>query len=43
MQSTDIYIGVLLAAMFVVGIVLIVRWRRQRSKTREQWGNTLPR
>jgi hypothetical protein len=37
MHTTDLYVGVLLAAMFVVGIVLIFRWKRQHSKTREQW------
>jgi hypothetical protein len=39
MHSTDQYLGVLVAAMFLVGIVLIFRWRRQRSKTRQQWSD----
>jgi hypothetical protein len=37
MISADLYVGAVLVAMFVVGLVLIVRWRRQQSKTREQW------
>jgi hypothetical protein len=42
MSSTEYYVGALLAAMFVVGIVLILRWRRQRTKTREKWSNSRP-
>jgi hypothetical protein len=42
MSSTEHYIGAVLAAMFVAGIVLILRWRRQRTKTREQWSNSRP-
>jgi hypothetical protein len=42
MSSTEYYVGALLAAMFVVGIVLILGWRRQRTKTRQQWSNSRP-
>jgi hypothetical protein len=37
MHATEIYVGLVLAAMFVVGIVLIVQWKRERSRTREHW------
>ena len=39
MNTTEVYVGVVLAAMFVVGIVLIFRWKREHSKAREQWSD----
>jgi len=39
----DTYLAAVVAAMFLGGIVLIVRWKRQHSKTREQWSDAPPR
>jgi len=30
------------AAMFLGGIVLIFRWKRQRARTRQQWSDDAP-
>ncbi len=43
MYSTDHYLAALVAAMFLGGIVLIFRWKRQRSRTRQQWSDAPPR
>ena len=42
-MSLDQYLAAVVAAMFLGGIVLLVRWKRQRSKTREQWSEAPPR
>jgi hypothetical protein len=39
----DPYLAAVVAVMFVGGIVLLVRWKRQRSKTRQQWSDAPPR
>ena len=39
MGTIDLYVGTVLAAMFVIGVVLIFRWKRQHSRTREQWSD----
>jgi hypothetical protein len=42
MYSTDQYLAIFVAGMFVAGIILLIRWKRERSRTREQW-NDAPR
>jgi hypothetical protein len=37
MYPPDQYLAILVAGLFVLGIVLLIRWKRQRSKTRRQW------
>jgi hypothetical protein len=37
MSSPDRYLAIVVAGMFVVGIVLLIRWKRQRSKKRQRW------
>ena len=39
MHTTDLYVGTVLAAMFMVGMVLVFRWKREHSKAREQWSD----
>jgi hypothetical protein len=37
--TADQSLAIFVTGMFMVGIVLIIHWKRQRSRTRQQWSN----
>ena len=39
MYPTDQSLAIFVTGMFMVGIILIIRWRRQLSRARQQWSN----